>query len=295
MWIDKIKEGRNEDEQRRWIGESEFVLLSNKSTEENTFFLKVDAYQKDGKWDDLKKYIEEQAAKGERSTPKNIYDYTKDVNDYPLLKEFLNKVRPEFKSDDDILEDIQYWLVNQQHFKAPNAKVLRAMLYGRLCEMLRGKEIEFNMESFHDMFGELFTKIKERKFVPKNRKVRVPDKPRKQTFIRQLVEIDDVMAITKDDNDDRINFERDVKARWKKYHRTNNNGISASKSEDEIKQAARAVLDGVRNENPIFDQDILNETSSNGCFYHFSDGDKPKIGWRFDWKEKYNGEEWTIE
>ena len=70
----------NEDEQRRWIGESEFVLLSNKSTEENTFFLKVDAYQKDGKWDDLKKYIEEQAAKGERSTPKNIYDYTKDVN-----------------------------------------------------------------------------------------------------------------------------------------------------------------------------------------------------------------------
>jgi len=30
MWIDKIKEGRNEDEQRRWIGESEFVLLSNK-------------------------------------------------------------------------------------------------------------------------------------------------------------------------------------------------------------------------------------------------------------------------
>ena len=55
------------------------------------------------------------------------------------------------------------------------------------------------------------------------------------------------------------------------------------------------MLDGVRNENPIFDQDILNETSSNGCFYHFSDGDKPKIGWRFDWKEKYNGAEWTIE
>ena len=80
-----------------------------------------------------------------------------------------------------------------------------------------------------------------------------------------------------------------------KISTTNNNGISASKSEDEIKQAARAVLDGVRNENPIFDQDILNETSSNGCFYHFSDGDKPKIGWRFDWKEKYNGEEWTIE
>lgn len=318
MWIEKIKEDRDEQGQRDWINESEFVLLSNKTTEENTLFQKVDAFQNEGKWDDLKKYIEEQAAKGKRSTPKNIYDYTKDVNDYPLLKEFLNKVRPELKSEDDILNDIEYWIVNQQHFKAPNAKVLRATLYGKLSEMLRGKKVEFNLKSFHDKFGELFTKIKERKFVPKNRKVRVPDKPRKQTFIRQLVDIDDVLVMTKDDieeltlqklqfendyndalavgdDDDRINFERDVRARWKKHHRTNNKGISASKSEDEVKQAARAVLEGVRNEYPIFDQDILNETSSNGCFYHFSDGDKPKIGWRYDWKEKYNGEEWTIE
>lgn len=318
MWIEKIKEGRNEDEQRKWINESEFVLLSNKTTDDNTFFQKVSAYQNEGKWDDLKKYIEEQASKGERGDKPNIHSYTKDANEYPLLKEFLSKVKPEFKSDDDILEDIEYWLVNQQHFNTPNAKVLRMTLYGRLSEKLRGEEVAFNLESFNDKFGELFVKIKERKFVPKNRKVRVPEEPRKQTFIRQLVEIDDVFAKTKDDieeltlqklqfendyndalavgdDDDRINFEKDVKARWNKHHRKNNNGISAAKSEEEIKQAARMVLDGVRNEHPIFDQDNLNELSSNGCFYHFSDGDRPKIGWRYDWKEKYNGEEWTIE
>ena len=318
MWIDKIKDGRDEQGQRGWIHESEFILLSNKSTDDNTFFFFFEDYQKKGNWDDLKKYIGEQAEKGERSTPKNIYDYTKDVNEYPLLKEFLIKVRPEFKSDDDILNDIDYWLVNQQHFKAPNAKVLRATLYGRLCEMLRGKKVEFNLESFNDKFGELFTKIKERKFVPKNRKVRVPDEPRKQTFIRQLVDIDDVLAKTKDDieeltwqklqfendyndalavgdDDDRIIFEMNVKEIWKKHHRTKNNGITAAKSEEEIKQAARTVLEGVRNEHPNFDEDTLNETSSRGCFYYFSDGEKPRIGWRYDWKERYNGEEWTIE
>ena len=59
-------------------------------------------------------------AKGERSTPKNIYDYTKDVNDYPLLKEFLNKVRPEFKSDDEpikpLLNDISSFTEDAKQF-----------------------------------------------------------------------------------------------------------------------------------------------------------------------------------
>ena len=67
------------------------------------------------------------------------------------------------------------------------------------------------------------------------------------------------------------------------------------KQEDDIKKAAQHVIKGIRGENLIFDEDNLNRDQSNGCFYYFSDGDKPKIGWRYDWKEKYNGEEWTIE
>ena len=58
MWVDKIKEGRDEDEQKAWIAESDFVLLSNKSTEDNTFFNKVNAFQTEGKWEELKSYIE---------------------------------------------------------------------------------------------------------------------------------------------------------------------------------------------------------------------------------------------
>ena len=326
MWIDKIEKQGDEAAQHEWITESEFVLLSNKSTEENTFFKKVKAYREEGKWDELKKYIEEQAAKGvmggtstegEKKT-KTIRDYTRHVNEFALLKEFLGKVDTRFMSDDDIKAKIDYLLINRHHFNAPNALILREMLYGRVSDMLTGNEIEFTLESFHEAFGNLFTKVKERKFIPKNRKVRIPVEPRKQTFIKQLVEIDDYMAQSKEDieeltlhkmqfendyndalavgdDDDRINFEKEVRARWKKHHRKYNKSISASNSADEVKQAAQAVLENVRNEHPIFDHDTLNETSSNGCFYYFSDGDKPKIGWRYDWKEKYNGEEWTIE
>lgn len=326
MWIDKIEEQGDETAQRKWIEESEFILLSNKSTEENTFFQKVKAYQEEGKWDELKKYIAEQAVKGttkdipnegEKKT-KNIRDYTKHVNEFALLKEFLGKVDTQFMSDDDIKAMIDYLLVYRHHFNAPNAVVLREVLYGRVLDMFTGNDLGFTLESFHNAYGELFTKVKERKFVPKNREVRIPIKPWKQTFVKQLIEIDDYMAQSKEDieeltlqklqfendyndalavgdDDDRIIFENDVKARWKKCHRKHNFGISAENSDNEVKQAAKGVLEEVRNEHLFFDQDILNETSSNGCFYHFSDGEKPKIGWRYDWKEKYNGEEWTIE
>lgn len=326
MWIDKIEKLGADATQREEITRSEFVLLSNKSTEENTFFQKVKNYQTEGKWDELKKYIEEQAVNGtteetltgDGKKAKTIRDYTKHVNEFALLKEFLAKVDTRFMSDDDIKTKIDYLLINRHHFGEKNAIVLREVLYGRVSDMLTGNELEFTLETFHKTFGELFTKVKERKFVPKNRKVTIPIEPRRQTFIRQLVDIDDVMAQTKDDiedltlqrlqfendyndalavgdSDDRALFEKDVKARWKKHYRTQNNGISAVSAPADVEQAARNVLEKVRGEHPMFDQDELNETSSNGCFYYFSDGDKPKIGWRYDWKEKYNGEEWTIE
>lgn len=259
MWVDKIKEGRDEDEQKAWIAESDFVLLSNKSTEDNTFFNKVNAFLTEGKWEELKSYIEEQAAKGSKDDAeeeenieekkKTIRTYTNNVNDYPLLKEFLLKVRPEFKSDDKIREDIEYLLVNQHHFKEKNAKRLRETLYGKLAGMLKGGSPEFSMKSFHETFGELFVKMKERKFVVTNKACVIPDNPREQTFIKQLTDIDDYMAQTIDDiknltlqklrfendynsaldvsdPDDRSNFEREVKNRWYKQHKKHNKNIS---------------------------------------------------------------------
>lgn len=328
MWVDKIKEGRSEEEQKAWIGESDFVLLSNKATEDNVFFNKVKAYQDKGEWDELKSYIEEQAAKRVvEETEKNkdgdekkktICTYTNNVNDYPLLKEFLLKVRPEFKSDDDIRNDIDYLLVNQQHFRDANAKRLRETLYGRLAGMLKGGGLEFDLESFHGKFGELFAKMEVRKFVVTNKTCVIPDNPKEQTFIKQLVDIDDYMvqniddiknltiqklrfendyneALDVSDPDDRVIFERDVKSRWNIKHKKHNKGVDESTPIEDVKKAAMQVVDSLREEELLFDRDRLNSEQSNGCFYYFSDGKKPKIGWRYDWKDKYNGEEWITE
>lgn len=325
MWIDKIESQGDEEAQRKWIEESEFILLSNKSTEENEFFKKVDVYKKENKWDNLKQYIKEQAAIGtekeessEGKEKKTIRTYTKHVNDYPLLNEFLLKVKPESKSDDDIASDIDFWLVNQQHFREANAKNLRRTLYGKISEMLRGKALEYDLVSFDKEFGELFRKMKDRKFVATNKVVVVPEKPMEQTFIKQLRDIDDFKsksidkvkelteqrlrfendynnALVAGSNDDRVSFERDVKTRWDNHFGEQNDGINEHSTPDDIKNAAKAVVKGVRDEHLLFDGEPLNTDYSNGCFYYFSDGKTPKIGWRYDWKEKYNGEEWTIE
>lgn len=326
MWIDKIEEHGDEATQRKWIAESEFVLLSNKSTEENTFFQKVKAYQKEGKWDELKQFIEVQAAKGsttdasiagEKRT-KSIREYTKHVNEFALLKEFMMQVKPNFKSSEDILSEIDNLLIYQQHFREANAKNMRRILYGMLSEKLKGAALEYDLRSFDQEYGELFRKMKVRKFVATNKAVVVPEKPLEQTFIRQLRDVDDFKtrdidkvkelteqklrfendynnAVDAGGDEDRKNFERNVRTIWGNHFGENNDEINDLSSADDIKKAAQHVIKGIRGENLIFDEDNLNRDQSNGCFYYFSDGDKPKIGWRYDWKEKYNGEEWTIE
>ena len=330
MWVNIIKKQGDENAQHDWIEQSEFVIISNKATDTNRFFQLLGEYQQNGgKWEDLKKYMAEQAAvepkekkteKEEKGNEdkKTIYYYTKNINEFALLKEFLLKVKLKTKSDDDIISDIDFWLVNQQHFREANAKNLRRTLYGKISEMLRGKALEYDLVSFDKEFGELFRKMKDRKFVASNKVVVVPEKPLEQTFIIQLRDIDDFKtrsidkvkelteqrlrfendynnALEVSDNDDQLIFERDVKTRWDNHFGEQNDGINEHSTPDEIKNAAKAVVKGIRDEYLQFDGEPLNADSSNGCFYYFSDGKTPKIGWRYDWMEKYNGEEWTIE
>ena len=64
MWVSIIKKKGDAEAQRRWIENSEFVLISNKTTENNKLFGLVEPYKADeNKWDELDKYLTDQAAK----------------------------------------------------------------------------------------------------------------------------------------------------------------------------------------------------------------------------------------
>ena len=63
MWENIIKKQGDENSQRTWIEQSEFVIISNKATDTNQFFQLLGEYQQnEGKWVDLKKFMAEQAA-----------------------------------------------------------------------------------------------------------------------------------------------------------------------------------------------------------------------------------------
>ena len=325
LWVDIIKKQGDEDAQRNWIAQSEFVLISNKTTDNNLFFVLVDAYQNKGKWDQLSEYLASQAAKEpkvkkeeRKSDKKNIYYYTKNVNEFALKKEFLEKVKVEFETDEDIKARIDHVLTFQKYVPAGHAENLRQLLMGNIADAIDKKEVEFTDESFNRAFGTLFQKMRTRKFVPTPRNFVIPERPMEQTFVKQLRDIDaprsktlkDVIELTEQkmgfENDynhantvagaeDQKDFEIDVKNRWKNAFEEMNADITVLSSNDEINKAGREVLKAVKKEALRYDEYNLDSVSSNGCFYFFSDGESPRIGWRQDWMSKYHGQEWTKE
>ena len=77
MWVSIVKKQGDEAVQRQWIANSEFVIISNKNAENNRFFELVEAYKKDdSNWDELEKFVSNQAAKDSKKAKekrKRIY------------------------------------------------------------------------------------------------------------------------------------------------------------------------------------------------------------------------------
>lgn len=87
--------------------------------------------------------------------------------------------------------------------------------------------------------------------------------------------------LTKDQLDD---FEKEVIAIWKNEFRSKNRGQMI---EEEIQEKALSIVDTLRKEKLKISSLQLDIQHSNGEFYYLSDS--LKIGWRKDWKDKYNG------
>lgn len=136
MWVSIIKKKGDEEAQRQWIGNGEFVLISNKTAENNKLVELIESYKADEtKWSELENYLSQQANKEPKEEEKkkekqDIFDYTKAVNDYSLKKEFLKHVTMEFESDEELNKKINREI--QYNKLVPEKRVadLRIMLRG---------------------------------------------------------------------------------------------------------------------------------------------------------------------
>jgi len=324
MWVSIVKKQGDEAVQRQWIANSEFVLVSNKNAENNRFFELVEAYKKDdSNWDELEKFVNNQAAKdskkeSEGEEKKNIYLYTKNVNDYALKKELLKHVTVEFESDDELREKINREIQYKKFVPEKRVSDMRYILIGEITDSVVKGVTSYTMESFAEASAALFNDMRTRKFIPLNRKVELPVRPMEQTFVKQLQGVDDPLCDDPKEivrmTEQKLRFENDYHAaneasgaqmqrqfeenmhtEWKNIFVRKNRKVNFMSGEEKIREAGWEVLDEVKGVHLKYDQDEIGLAESNGCYYHFSDGETPQIGWRVDWETLYNGKEWTTE
>lgn len=325
MWVSNVRKKGDDESQRQWIEESEFVLISNKSVENNQLYELIKAYKtEESKWSELEQYLSEQAAKepkegdARKDGAKNIYSYTKNVNEYALKKELLRHVTIEFESDEELEAKVNSELQHGKFIPEKRVNDMRLMLKGLLTEKMLKRETEYTMKSFADEFGPLFNDMRTRKFIPLNRDVILPVRPMDQTFVRQLQGVDasrshdlqEVIRMTEQklafENDynaankmsgihDQRQFEQDLHTEWRNIFDDYNGDLTFMSDEEEKKQAGKKVLKEVKKLKLKYSQEDIGPTESNGCFFHFSDGKEPQIGWRCDWESLYNGKEWTTD
>ena len=324
MWVSIVKKQGNDVVQRQWIANSEFVLVSNKNAENNRFFELVEAYKKDeSKWEELDKYVVGQAAKGSKEAgdgteKKNIYQYTKNVNDYALKKELLKHVAVVFESDDELRAKIDGEIQYGKLVPEKRVSDVRNMLIVDITDSVVKGITAYTKESFYAANVSLFNDMRTRKFIPLNRKVELPERPMEQTFVKQLQGVDDSLCNDPKEivrmTEQKLRFENDYHAtneasgaqmqrqfeenmhtEWKNIFVRKNRKVNFMSGEEKIREAGWEVLDEVKGVHLKYDQDEIGLAESNGCYYHFSDGETPQIGWRVDWETLYNGKEWTTE
>lgn len=255
--------------------------------------------------------------------PQQVNIHAKVLYDFKFKKELLTSIEFITESDKDIFDEISKILQHEKHVPLNNVPPLRKMLLGQLCESFKdtiqkGKYSKYTGISFNEEYGNMIAQFMKRRFVPSAIEVVIPDNYKDLTFIRQLVDIQDNsvnsdritdtvlqrLEFMNDYNlsknnvsiDDQRNFVEEVHLNWENSFDQQCEEISPTSTEEEVKKCARKILYELRKSET---DEPLNRRSVIGCYYHFSDGEHPTIGWRHDWKDKYNGKDfrkkWTID
>ena len=330
MWIDILSKKGPLDQQKSSIEKSKFLLVSNKKASDNKFLEMVGFFQQGGISEpELDQHLQKLfATKGEKDEQGNLIESSTDKQirnlvKYPLRAELLKKLDVNFVSDKELEDDIIYEIrYSKGVVDEENARYAMLQLLGAINIELQKKTpqkqyLEYTKEIFAEKYSDFFSKYKNRKFVPTNRTIDIPKEPLKQTFIRQLLDVDymaadddHIVSYTKDrlnfENDynnakaksDMItqnNFEDNVIRTWENRFKKHNRKINSSSSDDEMKTAGYNVVSDLLGEELCYGGENLGLCTSNGCFFYFSDGEHPYMGWRYDWENKYNGGKWIIE
>lgn len=322
-WI-KIIDEVDSSEIDDYLANTEFHLVTNKTSNENKFVKALNSFSQNSNISDFKDMIEEIAQSG-----KSDSEITAIITSFlskPYLEKFVKQISVISKPDclkPEILATLH------TRFFITKSKVNR--VYNSLITELRDavksdiekrKAIVYSGETFANRFQTVFeigrTAINFRHDYDFND---FDGDFQKLLFIKQLEAIcelpkpegkrmDAIVSYTKEwfqfknnlheltDNnilikEDILKLSDDVQATWYNYHNSAYRMLDFSSSEAELCRAGCSVIDNMRREYFNLGDTPLGQMLSHGCIYYYSNtpthiiSDLPYIGWHIDWESKF--------
>ncbi len=318
-WTDFINADKKNSS---FLNENEFILVTNKSENNNDFITTLTLFKLDSDIDKVVLKIDELEKKTQDETLKK---YIKNVGKLGKnkLKLFLKKLVIE-TDNDGIIKKIKDRLLEKYYHDDlvdPIFESLSSNLnMAKYLDIKDRKKFEISSEDFAKRFGKCFKVATEIKPLPRREfPVLLPDDLENQIFIKQLLDIGEIQAGSNDIRDyttqmlkflnhftywsEEENFilltdikefknnsiqiwTNEFKAKYRQIERKINDGSSINDLEDEVKNLAIDLVDYIRKQDLyITGFSALGAEFSNGHYYALSDN--LEIGWHFDWENKY--------
>lgn len=320
-WIDFI----NADKSSEFLNKHTFILVTNKSENNNDFITTLNTFKTDNNSDKVKSKIDELASKTQDETLKKYFKKVTKLSKSKLGL-FLKKLTIE-TGEDEIIDKIKKRILEkyyQENLVEPIFESLSSNLNSaKYLDIKAGERFEISGEDFGKRFGKCFKVATELKPLPKREfPVLLPDDLESQLFIKQLLDIGEVQTGSNDIRNyttqmlkflnhftywsEEENFIlltdieefknnsiqiwlNEFKAKYRQIERQINNGSAIEDLEDNIKNLGVDLVDYIRKQDlsiPGFS--ALGIEFSNAHYYALSD--KLEIGWHFDWGNKYKKE-----
>lgn len=306
---------------KAFLGKTAFQLATNKQAIKNPFILQLIQLQNgDIKTKDFKDYLKE-LAKG--TTDEGIKAYIETFKALPAdqLAGFAKKIGFELNHD-DLISQIKKRLLEKIHIRERVEDVYRN-LHSELRDtnylnVKAGVRNIISFEGFNKKFGKCFKVAISTKLPIRDLPYILPDNPEHQLFVRQLIDIGDISAASKDaiiayttqmlqllnnlkdweDNgdfldSDRRKFNRETafiqqtafNTSYRRIRAKLEGGTGPDELDDDIKDSALSLLDDMRRQILQFDETQLSLELSHGHFYLLTE--EKEIGWHLDWQKRY--------
>jgi len=307
---DKSDNRDKKHEQLHFLKKTSFVLASNKSSNEKNKILKSILGLQGGinTIDDTKKTFQ---GLSNKSTDTALVNYIRFVLNLEneVFKAFLLKVFFELNENDIIgkcKDAIKSAQIDEKKVDDVFASLDSAIKSDNFINIRKGEKIQISFDDFYLKYRRHYDLSRNGSLSIQESNGVLPPMLETQTFIKQLVEIEDL-----DNNDlemiaeftrfklklqnnitnwilkgeittDEISrLKKDAMVQWQNKHRSAFRKVS---DEESFNCVGLEVLDSVRERQLTIAQQTLDTDMSNGTFYDLSD--TPSIGWRKDW-EKY--------